>query len=313
MRKSNDAFTLVEVLISITVLVVLVLLFTRLFNSAATITILSNRYTESDGQIRQLFDRMAIDFAQMVKRNDVDFYGKGTSSFGTSNGNDRVAFFSMVPGDYLSTGTPSPFSLISYKVNSSTAVTNAAVYTRLQRMARGLLMNGDNSGNGGVPASIKDGPIFFATGGPTISSVWTTTVTSNATTDSKHELAAPQVFRFEYYYLLTNGALSVVPWDASLAGHTDASGLRDVAAIIVAVATIDPKSHVLLTNSQVSTIAGTLVDYSAGSGHGPGWLLGQWQSILDSPTAAAVKLMPRPALSAVRLYERYFYLTPTPQ
>jgi hypothetical protein len=313
MRKSTDAFTLAEMLTAITVLAILVLLFARLFNSAVVITKLSNKYVESEGQVRQLFDRMAIDFAQMVKRRDVDFYGKGTGSFsGSSPGNDRIAFFSMVPGDYPSTGSQSPFSLITYKVNSSTAAANAAVYTRLQRMARGLLMNGDSSANGGASASITDGPIFFATTGPTISSVWST-VTSNATTDSKYELAAAQVFRFEYYYLLTNGSLSVTPWDASLAGHTNVSGMRDVAAIIVAIATIDPKSHVLLTNSQVATIAGTLVDYSTGSGHGPGWMLGQWQSVLDTPTHAAVKLMPRPALSAIKLYERYFYLTPTPQ
>src|SRR5713226_1397327 len=112
MRKSTCAFTLAEMLIAIAVLAILVLLFTRLFNSAAIITNLSSKHLESDGQVRQLFDRMAIDFAQMVKRSEVDFYGKGTSSFtGSSPGNDRIAFFSMVPGDYPSTGSQSPFSL----------------------------------------------------------------------------------------------------------------------------------------------------------------------------------------------------------
>jgi prepilin-type N-terminal cleavage/methylation domain-containing protein len=318
MRRHTNAFTLVEILVVIAVLGILTLLVSRLVNSAATITSLGTKRIESDGQVRQLFDRMAIDFAQMVKRPEVDFYAKGTSTGGTMTGttlstiNDRIAFFSMVPGDYPSNGSESPFSLIAYKVNSSTAVGSAAAYTRLQRLARGLLMNGDSAGNGGASANITDGPIFFATAGPTISSVWST-VTSNATTDSKYELAAAQAFRFEYYYLLTNGTFSVTPWDASLSGHTNVGGMRDVAAIIVAIATIDPKSHVLLTNSQISTIAGTLVDYSTGSGHGPGWLLSQWQSVLDTPTSAAVKSMPRLALSSIRLYERCFYLTPTPQ
>lgn len=263
---------------------------------------------ESEGQIRPLFDRMAADFDQMVKRLDVDFYGKGTAAAPTMPGNDRIAFYSMVPGDYPSTGSQSPFSVIAYKVNASAAAANTAVFTRLQRMARGLLMNGDSSGNNGSSPSITDGPVAFNP--TTISGIWTT-VTSNATTDSKHELTGPQVFRLEYYYLLTNGSFSVIPWDSSMAGHTDAGGMRDVVAIVTAIATIDPKSRVLLTNSQISTIAGTLVDYAAGSG--PGWLLSQWQSKLDNPTNASVRLTPRSALSSIRLYERYHYLAPTPQ
>lgn len=310
MPQTTRAFTLVEMLTAIAVLTVLTLLLTRLFNSATTIITISGKNMESDGQIRPLFDRMAIDFAQMTKRSDLDFYGKGTSAGGTMTGNDRIAFFSMVPGDYPSTGSQSPFSLIAYKVNSSTAAANAAVYTRLQRMSRGLLMNGDSSANNGRSPTITDGPIVFAP--KSISSVWTT-IASNATNDSKYELAGPQVLRLEYYYLLTNGGFSVTPWDPSQAGHIDAAGMRDVVAIVAAVAAIDSKSRVLLDNSQIATIAETLVDYPAGSGHGPGWLLEQWQSVLDTPTNATVRSMPRPALSSIRLYERYFYLAPSPQ
>lgn len=307
MRRPIYAFTLVEILIAISVLVILSLLLTRLLNNVAGVTTISGKRIESEGQIRPLFDRMGTDFTQMLKRSDLDFYGKGTSTGGVMGGNDRIAFFSTVPGDYPSTGLPSPFSVIAYKVNSSTADANTAVYTRLQRMARGLLMNGDSSANNGASPSITDGPVPF---GPSISVVWTS-VSSNATTDSKYELVGPQVFRFEYYYLLTNGSVSVTPWDPVLPGHTDPAGMRDVAAVIAAIATIDPKSRVLLTNSQVATIASTLIDFSPG--HQPGWLLAQWQTALDAPTNASVRSIPHTVLSGIRLYERYFYLTPTSQ
>lgn len=307
-RSSSNAFTLMELLTAMLILVVLTLSLASLLNNASAVTDRSAKRLESEGQIRPLFDRMTADFDQMVKRPDVDFYGKGTAAAPTMPGNDRIAFYSMVPGDYPSTGSQSPFSVIAYKVNSSVAAANNSVFTRLQRMARGLLMNGDSSANNGVSPSITDGPIAFIPA--TISGIWTS-VTSNATTDSKHEVTGPQVFRFEYYYLLTNGGFSVVPWDNSIAGHTDAGGMRDVVAIVTAVATIDPQSRVLLTNSQVSTIAGTLVDYVAGSP--PGWLLGQWQSKLDNPTNASVRLMPRAAVSNIRLYERCHYLAPSPQ
>ena len=72
----ESAFTLAELLVSMGVLVLLVLLFTQLLNSAATVTILGHKRMDADSQARQVFDRMAIDFAQMVKRTDVDSYVK---------------------------------------------------------------------------------------------------------------------------------------------------------------------------------------------------------------------------------------------
>jgi hypothetical protein len=44
-------------------------------NSAATITTWSQA-NGRDSQARQFLDRMAIDFAKMVKRNDLDFFAR---------------------------------------------------------------------------------------------------------------------------------------------------------------------------------------------------------------------------------------------
>jgi hypothetical protein len=302
MGKSVHAFTLSELLVGIAVLTLLTLLLARLVNSATSITTLSGKRMEAEAQARPLFDRMAIDFAQMVKRSDVQCYLKSpvipmTGTTASAN-NDRIAFYSTVPGDYPSTGSQSPFSLVAYRVNSSTAAANTASNTRLQRMSRGLLMNGDSS-------SITDGPLVF---GPTaIESIWPT-VGSNATFDAKYELVGPQVFRFEYCYLLTNGNLSATPWDSAL-GHIDAAGMRDVVAIVVTIATIDSRSRVLLDNARVATIAGALPDYTSGAG--PGQLLAQWQDKLN--TDSQIAAMPRPAIAGIRSYERYFYLAPTRQ
>jgi hypothetical protein len=77
--------------------------------------------------------------------------------------------------------------------------------------------------------------------------------------------------------------------------------INEAAAIVVAIAVIDPKSQVPLSNSQIMTLAGRLGDYT--SAMGPGELLTQWQSAVDG-----IADMPREALSGVRFYERYFYL-----
>jgi hypothetical protein len=58
---------------------------------------------------------------------------------------------------------------------------------------------------------------------------------------------------------------------------------------------------VLLNDSQVTTIAGGLSDYVAGMV--PGQLRANWQTYLDGITT-----LPRPAISGIRVYERYFYL-----
>ncbi len=59
----------------------------------------------------------------------------------------------------------------------------------------------------------------------------------NSGSDPSSEVIGPQVFRFEYCYLLkADGTLSITP-------PTDVSG---IAAIIVDIAVIDSKSKVLL-------------------------------------------------------------------
>ena len=66
--KQTGAFTLVELSVTMGVLVLLVLLFTQLFNSAATVTILGYKKMDADSEARQVLDRMTFDFAQMLKR-----------------------------------------------------------------------------------------------------------------------------------------------------------------------------------------------------------------------------------------------------
>jgi hypothetical protein len=137
----------------------------------------------------------------------------------------------------------------------------------------------------------------------TIQNIWPAAA-SSTTADSDYETAGPQVFRFEYYYLLssspsvgTANQLSAGPWTS-----TNTFSVKDVAAIVVAIAVIEPRSKVLLTNDQIAALAGTLPDFT---GPTPGGLLTQWQTTLDLNALG----LPRPAISGIRLYERYFYVS----
>ena len=292
--KRTGGFTLAELVVTVGVLVVLVLLFTQLVNSAASITTLGHKRMDTDSQARQLLDRVAIDFAQLVKRNDLDFFAKGSvapnSVGGPMNGtggqtkNDRIAFYSGVPGYYPPAGSQSPVSLVAYRVNSDST---SSSYNKLERMGKGLVWNG---------VSPTDIPIVFMplTIGPSAAvplGTWPK-ATSSSTSDADYEVIGPQIFRFEYCYLGTDGTRSITP-----------PGFSSMAAIVVDIAVIDPKSKVLLTDAQITTLAAGLSDYSAGMA--PGQLRTNWQTYLDGITT-----LPRPAISGIRLYERFFYLSP---
>jgi prepilin-type N-terminal cleavage/methylation domain-containing protein len=314
LQRHCRGFTLVELLVTMGVLVLLVFLATQLINSAATVTVLGYKKMDADSEARQVFDRMAFDFQQMLKRSDVDYFLKASATAsdcgacGVQTGNDQAAFYSTVPGYYaVPTPTPvgspiaaSPVSLVSYRVNSDST---ASSYNRLERMGKSLPWNG-------VSSSLT--PVVFLP--QKIGANWPAACypvcnpDPTYKTDPSYEVIGPQVFRFEYYYLLKNGSFSATPWDAI----SSVRGLQDVSAIVVAIAVIDPKSKVLVTDAQIATVTGTLIDYGAAAAVGcpspswqsPGELRRQWQCVLDSTNG-----LPRPAISGIRVYERYFYLT----
>ncbi len=354
-RGYSAGFTLAELVVSVGVLVLLVFLATQLLKSAATVMTLGHKQMDADSQTRQLLDRMAIDFAQMVKRSDVDYYVKSSATpppTGVRNllqpGNDKIAFYSTVPGYYPSTGSQSPLSLVAYRVNPQ---------HKLERMGKGLVWNAVSTADtpvvfmpipvaSPIPIAELPYPSPFPLPAPAWTSVWD--FTASPTPEPSVEVVGPQVFRFEYYYLIkgqtdpTTGTTyspisSDVPWDTricscpsptpiatptptgtpiatptppSLCCHVAPKGMQDVAAVVVVIAVIDPQSKVLVTNAQLARLNGAdgsppvLVDYAAGMT--PGQLLAQWRAALDANTAG---LVPQ-AISGIRVYERYLYLSP---
>ena len=322
-RERASAFTLAELLVSVGVLALLVFLGAQLLNSAATVTTLGQKQMDADSEARQLLDRMAIDFAQMVKRFDVDYYVKSNASVSSGLrrvlqlGNDQIAFYSAVPGYYPATGAQSSVSLVAYRVNSDST---SSSYNKMERLGKGLVWNAVSTTDTPVvfmpipvASPLPAGELPSPTPNPIPTPAWPQA--GDMTADAAYELVGPQVFRFEYYYILTTGSLSTIPWIGP--GHSSPNGMQDVSAIVVDIAVIDPRSQVLLNDQQIATIAGTLIDYGATTPavgcSTPNWnnageLRRQWQCALDGTTA-----IPRQAMSGIRLYERAFYLSPSVQ
>jgi len=308
-RSRVGAFTLAELLVTMGVLVLLVFLFTQLLTGAATIITLGHKRMDADSEARQVFDRMALDFAQMVKRNDVDYFAKNTippnSEGGPMNGNDQIAFYSSAPGYYPATGSQSPVSLVAYRVNSDST---SSSYNKLERLGKGLVWNG---------VSTTDKPVVFMP--LTIAATWPAAVSSSlADPDGSYEVIGPDVFRCEYYYLVRTGGSPFLGYYPCSSANCLVNGWGQVAAIVVDIALIDPKSKVLLTDANIATIIGntgsgnSLADFGGDSG-APGKLLNNWQKWLNNLITPSSPFfnpsLPKQAVSSVRVYERYFYLT----
>src|SRR5260370_6061174 len=161
--RTNSAFTLIELLISLAVSAMIILMVAQVMNSTTAVTRTGNKHIDTDTQARAVLDRMALDFGKMLKRTDVDYYLKGLASYkghGKGHGygqgkagkdqlgSDQIAFFGQVPGYYPSTGSQSPLSLVAYRVNNDS---NSASYLQLERMGKGLLWNGVSTSASKIP------------------------------------------------------------------------------------------------------------------------------------------------------------------
>jgi prepilin-type N-terminal cleavage/methylation domain-containing protein len=325
-RHTGRAFTLVEMLVSIAVLTLLLLMITQMVKSGSSTATTGNKHVDTDTQARTVFDRMALDFGQMLKRTDVDYYfkaneikypghskghkkGGGGPGGGNTNLNDYIAFYSQVPGYDPSSGSPSPISLVAYRLNGLVADPS---YNKLERLGKGLLWNGVfPPGSQNNPNYLK--PVVFLP--LLIKDTWPAAIDNNSDPDGNYETIGPQVFRFEYYYLLKSGKLNDSPFDNIDAGHdsqwfTD-NGLKDVEAIAVTIAVIDPASRSLLTDADLLNLQLAMEDFQTQKGQGPvkyGQVEAQWNQVITDPITYPFNGVPRPALSAIRIYNRYFEL-----
>ena len=362
-RRSGAGFTLIEVLLSTTIIVFLLLIISQVINNAAAITRTGNKHMDVDTEARTVLDRMAVDFGQMLKRNDVDYYVKAPVGYKNPNahgnglklktgqqGNDQFAFFSQVPGygpSGFSTDTQSPLSLVAYRVRSKNSDSR---FLQLERMGKALLWNGvDNKTTSTSPYPIVFAPGQIAAGTGPWAGPWQAAINNDNTGKSDdqpapttYEVIGPQVFRFEYYYLLKDGSVKDVPripfpdpsdptktkaWDFNKSLSTNLNGFKDVEAIVVAIAVIPPASRALVYDPstpadpyhRLFSLASDMADFKNANGIGSaakkiGDVENQWNSAVQnaattgSTFAPDAEAFPRAAASGIRIYSRYFDL-----
>jgi len=281
---SFRAFTLIELLVAMAVFALLLALVVQLFNSANAVSTLQIKRLDADAQARMLLDRMVVDFAQMLKRRDVDYFLKSPGN--TQAGNDQIAFYSEVPGYYPSATSQSPMSLVGYRVNT---IGGSDGFNNIERLGKGLLWNGVGS---------PEKPMVYLP--LTLAATWP--AAANAAADPDYEQMGSNIFRFEYYYLVKDGTLTDTPWNS---GSTGVRGLQDVTAIGVVIAVMDPKTRTLVTDAQLEALVRNMGDFDPVN-MTTGSLENQWRSVI------AASGLPKLVLASIRVYGRTFYLNPPP-
>jgi prepilin-type N-terminal cleavage/methylation domain-containing protein len=343
-RGCSRGFTLAELLVSMFVVTIIILMVAQLMTSATAITRTGNKHIDTDSQARVVLDRMALDFAQMLKRTDVDYYLKQRTNYnGHGNGHgwgqghngdvgsDQIAFFSQIPGynpdplQYLP-ARQSPLSLVAYRVNQSSSSNPA--YGKLERMAKGLVWNAVDTNTNQNTAKY---PIVFLP--QTIAGIgrpWAPAINNdnnaNNSIDQNYEVIGPGVFRLEYYYLLKNGRVTDWPWDRwDMPNQLTISspqniGLTQVESIAVAIAVIDPAAGALVnavSPDRLLDLASDMADFKNANGRGVGAqkigdLEYQWKGVVESVAQTGLTPsglpFPQEAAKSIRIYNRYFDL-----
>ena len=333
--RAQRAFTLMELLISIAIITLLIFMVAQVLSSATGVTRTGSKHIDTDTEARTVFDRMAADFRQMLKRTDVDYYLKGPVNYtGHGNGHaygrrvptgqqgsDQIAFFSQVLAytGSASQGTGSPLSLVAYRVNG---LSGGASYLQLERMGKRLIWNSPpQSGN----SPNRPIPMFFLPA--TMTAVVPDAVNSSGDTLSVYEVIGPNVFRFEYYYLLKTGLVTDIPWNrdssANWPVHTSTAGigLGDVQAIGVTIAVVDPAGRALINAASPNSLfdlGSDMADFKTAPGRGVGGnrtftdLVYSWNQTLVTEIAngqaSTGSPIPPEAGKAIRIYNRLFDL-----
>lgn len=293
-ESSCTAFTIVELLVSIAILSLLVVLLANMVGMTTTATSRSSRLLDADNEARIVFSRMAQDLGEIVLRSDADSYFVKDPTGGR---NDAFYFFGRSKGEFpngTSESQKSPLALVGYRVNDQAS---SQFENELERLAIGLLW-ADSSG--GSPAQL----LFNAedeTGNKkpnTIRGNWNQAL--SPTSDQYYQVLGGQTFRLEYTFLVRSNATS-----AARLTTIAPSDPAELVAIVVGIAVLDSTSRI-----KVEDLAQAVNAFPNAEDDKD--LLELWEPVVNSPTFAQTSGLPKDVAAAVRIYQRYFYLSSSP-
>ncbi|PTX97554.1 hypothetical protein DB346_21425 [Verrucomicrobia bacterium LW23] len=282
--KSLKAFTLIDLMVSMTVISILTLLLLYLFDGASETSSKGGSRIDAETQARQVFDRIAMDIRHLVRRNDVDVAFDKKTATAAAAGNDELAFYSEVRG-FAEPGSPPlrRLSVVGYRMND---------LLQLERGARPLAW---------------DGMRFSPTAAPVLSSPNSLPPVDVAGETSKYEVLGDQVLRFEYGFIVSADPLATPPRPEPMLSAVPPASLGQIDAIVVTVATLDSRARRMVDADGLASLARWLPDYQQSNATAGQTIAGIWNGLAQDASQYPSGV-PAAAVSSVRVYQRYFYL-----
>jgi len=287
--KNATGFTLLEVLVSISVLSFVLIIFSTILDRSYQTAEYNRKRLFADEEARLVLDRIGTDLKAMLNRPDVDFY------FLKNSGNDELYFFANAPSYYEDAGNQQTVSLIGYRVKEN----------RLERLGYGL------SWDGAPPV----GMVYLTKNGTSIIAESTLRVAYGTILggDENFQTIGYGIFRFEVHFLLkpVAGGNTIFSESPFLAGGSSpfsnsGSGLNDLAGILVTIALIDQESRNILSESDLTQLANKFSDnISESSDDSSSELLpfSDWDQVASRADELNI---PIKAASHVRVYRRLY-------
>jgi len=298
----TQAFTLTELIVAISVLTLLTTFVAQLVNNATIVTTHSRKRVDADTQARLVFDRMAGDFAKMLKRKDVDYL------FCKQAGNDRMFFYSEAPAYYDGASSSikprSSMALLGYRINS---------HYQIERLGKQLSWGGDSGTQPGgaifltYPAATAAVPKPTPLPASLLENNWSGAIGSAPGYDGSdidYHVLADQVCRFEFCFQMKDGTYALDPTGSS---GTTIHSIKDVVAVVVGLVVLDSTSQQTTDISKVSKAFDdpTVAKITANP---PVLMAESWRQQLLQPGFAGAAGIPQAAASQIRIYERYLPL-----
>ena len=291
--RCRSAFSLIEVLVALAVLLILSVLTSQLVSMTAKSTQVSSTRMGSEDISRGVMGLMANDIARMVRRplGDID------ALILNLPGNDKLFFLGESPG-YMAkaqASDQSSFSLIGYRINRD---------FKLERLGKALTWD-----QPGASIGFLDPLNAPAAGQATIAQLWPNTVGQAPDfdgADPDFALTSEDVFRIEFCLVDLDGRIFQVTSNWKAWEDDDGDGipnLNEIRAVVVAIGVLDRANRAKipdLAQLEAALRDPVQVDFDPPN---PRLMRSVWESAISAPDFAASVGIPVEAAGSIRIYQ----------
>jgi prepilin-type N-terminal cleavage/methylation domain-containing protein len=308
---SSGGFTLLELMVAISILVMLCGLVMQLMGSATRLTSSSKQASDCDSEARFALAQISHDLGHRIQRSDVDAFLE------KNKGNDRFFLFSETPGWMPSYKEQSSITLArtDEAERSTVSLVGYRVYNppgsssyQLQRLAKAIPWTSRsgqslpfvalNSMQTPMPNTTLAGIDSRGTGG-----TFPDVLLSKTSQDAFYQVLADNVIRFEVTFLRksnpsnSSSGLSTVLRDNEIAQELASYGFTRLSAVVISLAVVDSQNMAKLSAGDLAPASyfndTVPTDY-------PLLPMDQWNRIFSQQSSGWA----RPLKSGIRFYQR---------